>query len=89
MALGARRRQILFAVLRRGAVLTAYGTAAGLLGSWVATRFLESVLFGVSPTDLATFMSVTCVLAMSAVLACLVPARRASQVDPMAALRRE
>ena len=89
MALGARRRQILFAVLRRGGVLTAYGTAAGLLSSWVATRFLESVLFGVSPTDLATFLSVTCVLAMSAVLACLVPARRASRVDPMVALRSE
>jgi predicted permease len=89
MALGARRRQILFSVLRRGAMLTACGTAAGLLGSWAVTRFLGSVLFGVSPTDLATFVSVTCVLAMAAVLACLVPARRASKVDPMEALRSE
>lgn len=89
MALGARRRQILFSVLRRGAVLTAYGTLAGLVGSWAVTRFLGSVLFGVSPTDLATFMSVTCGLVLAATIACLAPARRASQVDPMVALRSE
>ena len=89
MALGAQRQSILFSVLRRGGVLTAFGLATGLGGSWAATRLLGSVLFGVSPTDLATFVSVALILAGASMISCWLPAWRASKVDPMEALRTE
>lgn len=89
MALGAPRWRVLLSILRRGAVLTTLGLGSGLLGSWAATRLLGDVLFGVGPTDLATFASVSFILAGAALLACWLPARRASLVDPMVALRSE
>jgi ABC-type antimicrobial peptide transport system permease subunit len=89
LALGAQRRQILLSVIRRGGMLTACGAAVGLLGSWVATRLLGSVLYGVSPTDMLTFTSITLFLAAVAIMACLIPARRASRIDPILALRAE
>jgi predicted permease len=89
LALGAQRRQILFAILRRASLLTAAGLVIGLGGSWAATRLLEGALFGISPTDTATFVSVTLILAVAAMFSSWLPARRAAKIDPMEALRAE
>jgi len=89
MALGAGRRPIMTGVLLRGCWLTAAGVALGLFGSWGTTRVLRSVIHGVSPTDPVTFAAVTLILAIAALLACWLPARRAARVDPMVALRAE
>ncbi|HEX5724088.1 MAG TPA: ABC transporter permease [Longimicrobiaceae bacterium] len=89
VALGARPRSVLSLVLRRGMALTAAGVAAGTLASLGLTRFLAGQLFGVSPTDPATFGAVIVFLAGVALLASWIPARRAARVDPMAALRQE
>jgi ABC-type antimicrobial peptide transport system permease subunit len=89
MALGAGRRKITVGVLRRGGWLTAAGVTLGLFGSWGATRLLRSVMHEVSPTDPVTFIAVALVVAAAALLACLIPARRAARIDPMIALRAE
>jgi predicted permease len=89
MAVGAQRRNVLALVLKQGVLLTAIGTVFGLLGALAATRVLASVLYGVSPTDVATFMLVSFLLGGVAFIACLLPARRAARVDPMEALRYE
>jgi ABC-type antimicrobial peptide transport system permease subunit len=65
------------------------GIGAGLLGAFVLTRFLRSLLFEVPPTDAATFITTTLLLAVIAVLASLIPARRAARIDPMTSLRSE
>ena len=89
MALGARRIDVLSLVLRRGAVLSAVGIALGLAGAAAASRLVQGLLFGVTPLDGATFATVSVTFGMAAMLACYLPARRASSVDPAIALRTE
>jgi putative ABC transport system permease protein len=88
-ALGAMGNHVVGMVLRQGLKLTMIGTALGLLISWGLTRFLEAILFGVSPTDPLTCGAVVVVMATVALLAIWVPARRASRIDPLTALRHE
>jgi putative ABC transport system permease protein len=89
MALGARATDVVRLVLRQGLRLVIIGVAIGLSLSVAATRVLAAALFGVSPTDPLTFVVITLLLGLVALLACLVPARRATKVDPLVALRHE
>jgi putative ABC transport system permease protein len=89
MALGAQRRGILLMILRQGMELTAAGAIVGLLGAAALSRVMASLLFGVSTTDLVTFSTVPLILIATAMLASYVPARRATRVDPVVALRDE
>ena len=89
MALGAQRRDVLRLVIGEGLQLTIIGVVIGLLGAWALTRLMASLLFGVTPTDSVTLIGVVSVLALVALLACYVPARRATKVDPLMALREE
>jgi putative ABC transport system permease protein len=89
MALGAARRDILSLVLRQGITLAATGVGIGLAGAYLVTRLMESLLFGVSATDFTTFAGVALMLVLVAVLASYIPARRATRVDPIVALRYE
>jgi putative ABC transport system permease protein len=89
MALGAKTADVLGLVLVDGVVMIACGLAIGLLSAWVLLRVLESQLFQMSSTDPLTFMVGALLLACVALLACLLPARRAARVDPMIALRHE
>jgi putative ABC transport system permease protein len=87
MALGAGRRQVSWLILRRGLVQTAVGLAIGIAGASLLSGALKSVLVQITPTDPVTFTSITVLLAVVAVLACVLPARRASAIDPLVALR--
>jgi ABC-type antimicrobial peptide transport system permease subunit len=87
IALGAQSRQVVRMVVGEGMRIVALGVVIGLLGSFATTRLLRSQLFGVGPTDILTFVVVTAMLSAVAMLACFLPARRASNVDPMVALR--
>jgi predicted permease len=87
MALGAQPRDILRMALREGMTLVAVGLGSGLVGALILTRFLRSMLYAVSPNDPLTFVALPALLAAVALLACFVPARRATQVDPLVALR--
>jgi predicted permease len=89
MALGAQRTNILRLVLNHGLTLTALGLAIGLVLSFVLTRFLRGMLFGVATTDALTFICVVTLLCAAALLACYLPARRAMKVDPIVALKHE
>ena len=89
MALGAQQRDVLKLVMRHGAALTAIGVAIGVAGALGLTRLMSALLFGVTATDPATYASVAILLAIVALAACYIPARRATCVDPMAALRYE
>ena len=89
MALGAQRRTIVGLVLRQGLAMTALGIGAGLVGAAALTRVMAALLFGVSATDAATFSAVPLLLAAIAALASYIPARRATRVDPVVALREE
>jgi putative ABC transport system permease protein len=88
-ALGASRGDVLRLVLGQGAMLVGIGLAAGLLGAFVASRALRSVLYNVAPLDPAALISALLTLSLVALIACFVPARRASRVDPIEALRSE
>jgi predicted permease len=89
VALGARRENILALVVRQGMQLTLIGVITGLIGAAVLTRVIASLLFGVSTTDVTTFVAVPALLAAVALAATVIPAWRASGVDPMVALREE
>jgi putative ABC transport system permease protein len=89
MALGARRADVLKLVILHGMKLAVFGLVIGLVASWALTRFISTLLYGVEPTDPLTFSAVSGCLLAAALLACYLPARRATKVDPLEALRYE
>jgi predicted permease len=89
MALGAQLRHVRQLILGQGMILASIGLAIGLATVFILARFLTSMLYGVSPTDPITFITITFLLAAVALVACYIPARRATRVDPMVALREE
>ena len=89
MALGAQKRDVLKLVVGKGMALAVIGTAIGLIASLALTRLMRSLLFEVTPTDWLTFVITSVVLLTVALLACYIPARRATKVDPLIALRYE
>jgi len=89
MALGAKTTDVLRLVLVQFMRLTVVGVALGLIGAYALTRLMTSLLFGVTATDVTTFVLVALTLSVVALVACLIPARRATKVDPLVALRYE
>jgi putative ABC transport system permease protein len=89
IALGAQRAHVLKLIMRNGVALAVTGIALGIGGALGLTRFLKTLLFGIQATDSRTFIAVSIGLLVVAVLACLIPARRATKVDPLEALRYE
>jgi len=89
MALGAQKGEILKMIMGRGLRLTLIGLAIGAAGALALTRLMTNLLYGVRPSDPLTFIAVSLLLAIVALLACYIPARRAMKVDPMVALRYE
>jgi putative ABC transport system permease protein len=89
MALGAGWREVMSLVLGEGLRMALAGVGVGLAGAWGLTRFMASLLYGVRPTDPLTFAAVSLFLVLVALAACYIPARRATKVDPMVALRYE
>ena len=87
MALGAERRQVMALVMRRGVALATMGIALGLIGAFAGARYLQSMLFGIEPRDPGTFAAVAIIFAVVAAAAAYLPARRATRVDPIVALR--
>ncbi|HKV28134.1 MAG TPA: FtsX-like permease family protein, partial [Candidatus Acidoferrales bacterium] len=88
-ALGAQHGDVLRMVILQGAKLIVLGVAIGIAGALAVTRLMSALLFGVTATDPATYVAVAALLAVVALAACYIPARRASRVDPMVALRYE
>jgi ABC-type antimicrobial peptide transport system permease subunit len=89
MAVGADRGKVLSIITREGMLLVCIGLAAGGVTALLAGRWIRALLFGVSPEDPATFLTVAALLAAIAAIACLVPAWRAARIDPVRALREE
>ena len=89
MALGAQMKDVLQLIVKSGLALSLIGVALGVAGAFALTRLLQTLLFGVTPTDAFTFVAVSLILLFVALLACYIPARRATKVDPLVALRYE
>lgn len=89
MVLGAQTGDVLGLVMKQGAAMIGIGLVAGLVFAFLLTRLMASLLFAIAPTDALTFASVTAILAVVALLACYIPARRATEVDPIQTLRYE
>jgi putative ABC transport system permease protein len=89
MALGAQKQNVLYMIIRQGVLLTIIGVALGIAASYFLTRLMSSLLFGVAPTDLVTFVFGAGLLVATALLGTYLPARRATKVDPLVALRYE
>jgi putative ABC transport system permease protein len=89
IALGARAGDLLTQVMKRGLRLVAAGIALGLVGAFWVSRFFQQILFGIEPTDAATYVAVSSFLALVALAACWIPARKALAVDPVKALSAE
>jgi putative ABC transport system permease protein len=89
IALGAQWRDVLKMILRSGMTLVVIGLAIGLAGALALTRLMSTLLFEVSPADPITFAAVAVAVILAALLACYIPARRATKVDPLIALRYE
>ena len=89
MALGAQRDDVITFTVRHTLIMTICGVAAGLVVAAALTRYLQTLLFGIEPLDPATFIAAPAVLLIVALLACYMPARRATSIDPMIALRCE
>jgi ABC-type antimicrobial peptide transport system permease subunit len=89
IALGAQRSSVLWLVLKEGAKFSFAGITLGLGGAFAVSKWLASELYGISPMDPLTYISVAVVMASVTLLACYVPARRAMRVDPLIALRYE
>jgi ABC-type antimicrobial peptide transport system permease subunit len=89
MALGAQRRNVLAMVASHGLTLTTLGIAVGLAGAFAITRFARNMLFGVNPAEPLIYLGLSAALYLVATLACVIPATRATRIDPLAALRCE
>jgi ABC-type antimicrobial peptide transport system permease subunit len=89
MALGAQRSDVLLLVMKEGAKFSLAGIGLGLAGAFFVTRLLSTQLYGISPLDSLTYISVSIIVAIVTLAACYIPARRATQVDPLIALRFE
>jgi ABC-type antimicrobial peptide transport system permease subunit len=87
LALGAREGNVVGMILRSGLWLTLVGIALGVVGALALSRTVESMLFGIEPTDPLTFVAVSLLLGIVAMAACYMPARRAAKADPIEALR--
>ena len=88
-ALGARGGSVVSMVLRQGLTLALAGTALGMAGAAALTRLLSSFLYGTSPTDLVTFAAVSLLFLIVSAIACFIPARLVTRIDPLVALRQE
>jgi putative ABC transport system permease protein len=89
MALGAAGRQVSWLILRRGMIQLAIGLTIGLAGAWFASKALRPLLVQIAPNDPATFAAIPAILAVVAFAACMIPARRATRLDPLVALRQD